>query len=113
MATISQGQQTDKLVANPLQQAPVDQKTDEQEEMAVGPLDADELRSLLDEVNSTLYSMNRALRFELHDQTEEVVVRVVNTKTDEVVRQYPSEEVLARRARLIEGDTSFFNMQVD
>jgi len=75
-------------------------------------LSAAELQEILNEINSALYSQNRALKFDIHDATDELVVRVWNTKTDEVIRQYPSEEVLARRAKLLEGDTQSFSTQV-
>lgn len=76
-------------------------------------LSADELREILDEINSTLYSMNKSLRFEVHEKTDDLIVRVVNTRTDKVIRQYPSEEVLERKERLLQGETSAFSARVD
>lgn len=75
-------------------------------------MSASELREMLDEINSALYSYNKALRFELHDKTEDLIVQVLNTKTDEIIRQYPSEEVLSRHERLMQGDTHFFSTEV-
>ncbi|WP_177247045.1 flagellar protein FlaG [Marinospirillum alkaliphilum] len=85
---------------------------DESEPDQLVTLTANEVKAMLDEINSALYSYNRALKFELHEKTDDLVVRVLNTKTDEIIRQYPSEEVLARKARLLEGDTHFFSTQV-
>ena len=84
----------------------------EQKEESVGTISANELRETLDEINSALYSYNRSLRFELHEETDDLVVKVFNTKTEEVIRQYPSEEVLERKAKLLAGDTNFFATQV-
>src|SRR5690554_895581 len=84
----------------------------EQKEEVVGTINAKELRETLDEINSALYSYNRSLRFELHEETDDLVVKVFNTKTDEIIRQYPSEEVLERKAKLLAGDTNFFATQV-
>jgi len=84
----------------------------QQNEPPTGSMDASELRQMLDEINSALYSYNRSLRFELHEETDDLVVKVFNTKTDEVIRQYPSEEVLQRKAKLLAGDTNFFSTQV-
>ncbi|WP_404417390.1 flagellar protein FlaG [Marinospirillum sp.] len=75
-------------------------------------LSMEELREMLDQINNTLYLQNRALKFQIHDKTEDLVVQVLNTKTDEVVRQYPSEEILALRGRLVEGNTESFSTQV-
>lgn len=76
-------------------------------------MDADELRTVLDEINSALYSYNRGLRFEIHEKTDDIIVRVMNTKTDEIIRQYPSEDVLKRREQLIRGETLSLITQVD
>lgn len=93
-----------------LQSSPEDSQA--QQTQPVSTISAAELREILDEINSALYSYNRALKFELNDKTEDLVVRVMNTKTDEIIRQYPSEEILAQRARLLEGETHFFSAQV-
>lgn len=82
------------------------------EETSIASMSASELRETLDEINSALYSYNRSLRFELFEDTKDLVVKVFNTKTDEVIRQYPSEEVLQRKAKLLAGDTNFFSTQV-
>ncbi|MFQ5508849.1 MAG: flagellar protein FlaG [Leptospirillia bacterium] len=44
------------------------------------------------------FPANTSLRFKVDDETEEVVFQVVNRDTEEVVRQYPREEVLDRLA---------------
>lgn len=75
-------------------------------------MSAGELKEILNEINSALYSYNRSLKFELYDETEDLVVKVLNTKTDEIIRQYPSEEVLQRRTKLMAGETNFFSTEV-
>lgn len=72
-----------------------------------------ELGVVLDEINKTMYSMNKSLKFEVNDKTEDLVVRVINTDTDQVIRQYPSEDVLKRKEQFLEGKTTGFSVQVD
>lgn len=72
----------------------------------------DELKEAIDDINSALYSYNKSLRFELHEETNELVVKVLNTKTDEIIRQYPSDEVLERRSHFISGEINFFAAEV-
>lgn len=74
---------------------------------------SEELEGVLDEINNTLYSMNKSLKFEVSDKTDDLIVRVINTDTDQVIRQYPSEEVLKRKEQLLEGETTAFNARVD
>jgi flagellar protein FlaG len=66
---------------------------------------ADSLGRAVDRINYELQGANRGLRFSIDDQSGRIVVKVVNTDTDEVIRQIPSEEVLAlaRRARTGDG----------
>lgn len=116
---ITQAEVANKLPTSTSQQAEVikqDQEIKEakeaSEETSIGSMSASELRETLDEINSALYSYNRSLRFELFEDTKDLVVKVFNTKTDEVIRQYPSEEVLQRKAKLLAGDTNFFSTQV-
>ena len=103
---------TPTQLSNLLEQETKESLVKEQKEEAVGTINASELRETLDEINSALYSYNRSLRFELHEETDDLVVKVFNTKTDEIIRQYPSEEVLERKAKLLAGDTNFFATQV-
>lgn len=85
---------------------------EQKDDAAATSMDVSELKEVLDEINSALYSYNRSLRFELYEETDDLVVKVFNTKTDEIIRQYPSEEVLERKAKLLEGSTSFFSTKV-
>ena len=93
--------------------APANAQQEAEQEDKPSVLSPDELRGLLDEINNSLYSMNRALRFEINDTTEDLVVRVINTDTDQVIHQYPSEEVIKRKERLLEGEVSGFSVRVD
>jgi len=103
---------TPRQLTTALEQEIKESLVKEQKEEVVGTINAKELRETLDEINSALYSYNRSLRFELHEETDDLVVKVFNTKTDEIIRQYPSEEVLERKAKLLAGDTNFFATQV-
>ncbi|SFC14330.1 FlaG protein [Marinospirillum celere] len=87
-------------------------RVEQMQEDASKEFSMDELQEVLNEINSAFYLQNRAVKFEIHDKTEDLVVQVLNTKTDEVIRQYPSEEILNRRKRLMEGDTNFFSTRV-
>ena len=49
----------------------------------------------LDRVNDMLRPMARGLTFSRDTRTGETVVRVVDTQTNEVVRQIPNEDAIA------------------
>ncbi|MGZ8237284.1 MAG: flagellar protein FlaG [Methylobacter sp.] len=56
--------------------------------------------------NSILQEINRNLEFQVDDSTQKVVVKIVDSKSGDVVRQIPTEEMLAfiKRMQEMEGD---------
>ena len=64
----------------------------------------EETKEKLDEavakLNKTAGAFGRALEFKVHDETNRMMVSVVDTENDKVIRQYPSEEVLDMAAKV-------------
>lgn len=54
-----------------------------------------QLNETLDHLNQRLRQHDTQLRFEVDDQYQQMVVRIVDQQTKEVVRQIPSEQALA------------------
>jgi|GEM_PF-1673753 len=60
----------------------------------------DELQAVVKNLNDFVQNIQRDISFNVDESTGGVVVKVKNAGTDEVIRQIPSEEVLALRERL-------------
>jgi flagellar protein FlaG len=58
---------------------------------------AEELQQDLDVINAQLETMNRSLQFSIDEELKDVVVKIVDTKTGEIIRQIPPDEVLRLR----------------
>jgi flagellar protein FlaG len=56
---------------------------------------AEELTGAVNQLNGYLEETHRGLRFSIDDDSGRTIVRVVDTETDDVIRQIPSEEMLA------------------
>ena len=56
---------------------------------------AEELAGAVNLLNGHMQEMHRSLRFSVDDDSGRTVVRVVDTENDEVIRQIPSDEMLA------------------
>jgi flagellar protein FlaG len=54
-----------------------------------------QLKDAVDKINSSMKEINSNLQFSIDDDTKRVVVKVVESKTGEVIKQFPSEEALA------------------
>lgn len=63
------------------------------------------VKKAADKGNSLLQSVNRNLQFKVDDSTKELVVKIIDSESGDVVRQIPSEEMLAfiRRMQELEG----------
>ena len=54
-----------------------------------------QLGDAVDNINRSLQSANHNLRFSIDDTSDRVVIKVVDEKTGETVRQIPAKEALA------------------
>lgn len=63
-----------------------------------------ELKSALRDVNEHMQNIQRNLQFEVDKESNQTIVRVVDTQSGEVVRQIPAEEVIRMAKRMEEMD---------
>lgn len=54
----------------------------------------EELFKQVKDANKELKSFDRRLEFSVHDTTHRIMVKVINTNDDSVIREIPSEKVL-------------------
>lgn len=55
----------------------------------------EQLKRAAEAINKALRQSNRNLEFRLDEQTNRVVVKLTDTETGELIRQIPSDEMLA------------------
>lgn len=56
---------------------------------------AEQLKNVVDNINKTLKQANRNLEFSVDEGTNKQVVKLVDRETGDVVRQFPTDEMLA------------------
>lgn len=61
------------------------------------------LEEVVSKLNDLVHELHRELQFSVDDKSGDTVIKVVDSETDEVVRQIPSEEVVRLRQRLQEA----------
>lgn len=54
----------------------------------------DNLKDAVNKINQTMETYNTELRFSVHEDSGETMVKVINTKDDTVIRQIPPEYIL-------------------
>lgn len=72
-------------------------------------LSGDDVREVARFLNESARMFNVSLNFEVNEDAKRIVVSVVNSETEEVVRQIPPQEVLDLAARLNEMVGVLFN----
>ncbi len=65
-------------------------------------IDKDLLQKVLDKLSQQFRSRNTSLNFSIDETTNSLVVKVVDSDSEKVIRQIPPEEVLAIRRRIQE-----------
>ncbi len=60
------------------------------------------LQSSIDKVNHTFEMQRRSVRYKIHDRTNEVMVKIVDAETEEVIREIPPEKLLDMFANMLE-----------
>lgn len=65
-------------------------------------MSAEEMQAVVDKLNEFMSNGQRNLSFSVDSETAETVVKVMDTETQEVIRQFPSEEAL-KLAKHIDG----------
>lgn len=56
----------------------------------------------IEKANKELVVANRALEFSVHEKTKEIIVKVIDVETKEVIREIPSEKILDMLANILE-----------
>lgn len=62
---------------------------------AIGKLDASTVKSAAEQINKFLQQFDRNLQFSVDEETGVHVVKVIDSQSSEVIRQMPTEEMLA------------------
>lgn len=66
----------------------------EQNQVKAAPTGA-QVQNAVDNLNKMMGQINAGVEFSIDKDTKQTVVKVVESRTREVIRQFPSEEVLA------------------
>lgn len=56
----------------------------------------------IQKANKAILGGNRRFEFSIHEKTNEIVVRVYNSDTDELIREIPNEKILDMVAKICE-----------
>ena len=61
---------------------------------ATPPPSTEDVSAAVDKLNEAMATSSQSLKFEIDDDTRQIVVKIIDQSTQEVVRQMPTEEAL-------------------
>ena len=82
-----------KEIENSVKKSPIEEQKELLEKQDKEKLKK-ELERITEELNKVLNPLNTTLKFKFNDKVEELVVKVVDTKDNKVIREYPPKEAL-------------------
>lgn len=80
--------------AQPRQNVAASQGNSLPQESDAAKVSKEDLQQAVSQLNDSIQQVQRGLLFSVDDSSGETIVRVVDTETEEVIRQMPSEEAL-------------------
>jgi len=87
-------------VATKVEAAKQKEAVEEKATVAEKPVDAKELNAAVEKINNQLKIDQKGLAFSVDEASGRDVVSILDTKSKEVIKQYPTEEVLKLAADL-------------
>jgi flagellar protein FlaG len=81
----------------------------EKERRDFAKLGPDDMKELVDRTQAFVDDLNIRLDFEVYEETGDMVIRIFNRETEELVREIPPEELLKLHHRIAELRGVFFD----
>jgi len=75
-------------------------RTDRLAEESSRAIDENAVEEIVEDLNQFVQQIERELRFSIDDDSGETIIKVIDSKTDEVIRQIPREEIVNLRRHL-------------
>jgi len=91
--------QTEALNQQKLQKNQYNNNQDEKAQ----PLEREQLEQMAQQLQDFMGEMNRSLQFKVDEDSGRDVIKVLDKNSGEVIKQYPSEEVLSLVSKLSES----------
>lgn len=100
-----------KLISNISEQVKLDQRygvnivtnSPQNEEKIIGKsnINTNELQKAVDKANK-VFNDSTHLKFEIHDKTKDIMVKIINDETGEVIKEIPPKKIIDMVAKMCE-----------
>lgn len=60
------------------------------------------IKEVIENTNKKLVATDRKFEFSINEETNDIIVKVINKETDEIIREIPSEKILDMVAKMMD-----------
>lgn len=78
----------------------------------VNPKNKEELKEKVDKANKIMTQESTHLKFEIHEKTHAVMVKIIESETGEVLREIPPEKLIDMLSKICELAGLFVNKKI-
>lgn len=61
-----------------------------------------ELKTVIEAANEGVQVFNKSIEFTIHEETNKIMVKIIDNETDEVIKEIPAEKILDMMAKFCE-----------
>lgn len=73
--------------------------------------DEQEVKTVVGQLNDVIRAFNTKIKFDIDEKTDQIIVKIIDAETQEVIRQIPPPELLNIAARIEEMSGLLFNQE--
>ncbi|WP_291493752.1 flagellar protein FlaG [Desulfurella sp.] len=86
--------------------------TNEKSDINSTSLSKNDVKKLIQKLNDSISSLNDSVKFSYSEDAKGLIVKVIDSKTGQVIRQIPPEELIKLEASLAQSIGIIFNKEV-
>ncbi|HEX14178.1 MAG TPA: flagellar protein FlaG [Desulfurella acetivorans] len=86
--------------------------TNEKRDINSTSLSKNDVKKLIQKLNDSISSLNDSVKFSYSEDAKGLIVKVIDSKTGQVIRQIPPEELIKLEASLAQSIGIIFNKEV-
>ncbi|MGC8822617.1 MAG: flagellar protein FlaG [Desulfurella sp.] len=86
--------------------------TNEKSDINSTSLSKNDVKKLIQKLNDSISSLNDSVKFSYSEDAKGLIVKVIDSKTGQVIRQMPPEELIKLEASLAQSIGIIFNKEV-
>ena len=101
--SIGQSSINDSQYLNKPNNFEMEKSQNETKEIRTQDFKGEDIKRVIEKMDSKLSGENQELRFSIHEKTKQILVKIVDSQTNQVIKEIPSEKIADMVASMCEA----------